>query len=172
MSSTITNLQALCEGKIEEAFQIAEKHYNVTLERIPIMFCRRKQTTAGLTYFECRRSKIVPGYIELSSKLLELNTNEFINVIPFHEAAHAIAGYIYKHYDHGQPWGEVMQVLGLKNDQFHTLQTVPGYRFLYNTTAGYQVEISRRQHCMIQNGAILTYGEGDDLLAENFIKAA
>lgn len=116
----LEQLKATCLDKIEAAYVTAELHYGKKFIRPRVEFSNQLTSTAGKAYFMNNR-------IVLSSKLLELNTDKFINDTPAHEAAHLISFLLYgtSGMGHGAKWQSVMRTIGQVPKRCHNMKTPP-----------------------------------------------
>lgn len=121
----LEQLKAKCLDKIEQAYITAEIHYKTTFPRPVIEFSNRLTSTAGSAYF-------LDNKIVLSTPLLELNKDTFIQDTPGHEAAHLISYKLYNRQGmgHGAKWASVMRTIGQVAKRCHRMttpkkQTVP-----------------------------------------------
>ena len=158
--------QRACRLRIEEAFVQAEAHYNVTIPRVRITFSNSQKTTAGTAHYY-RDSHFTPyrgTEIRLSNTVLRLNSEEFVERTPGHEAAHIIAVHLFQEIGHGPKWKEVMGVIGQPALRTHDMQVVRKKvkKYKYVTTTGYEIEISAQRHSKIQKRGVvyLVRGEG------------
>lgn len=119
--STVRELQTACLDRIEECFVIAEKHYGRKIPRVPVEFSNQMSRCAGTAQSGWAGE---PKRIRLSSKLLQLNGETFINRTPGHEAAHIIANFIHgTQCKHDIRWVQAMTVIGQKAERYHNMLT-------------------------------------------------
>ena len=159
-----------CMERIEECYQLAEKHYGKKLLRPKVTFSDRLTKTAGKAI---RKNGVVGGEIRLSRPILNLQHEEFIKETPGHEAAHLIATAIYgiKARGHGTYWREVMELIKQPANvthEFKTVKTKVTREFLYKN--GRTLTIIR--HNKLQRGKVDWYQwkDGSRAYKEDFIE--
>lgn len=118
------SLKDQCLARIEECFVIAENRYGKQIPRPRVEFSNSMSRTAG----SARNGwDGVPRLIRLSSKLLQLNGQTFVDRTPGHEAAHCIAMFLWGVQEgggHGRRWSEVMKLLGQPAERCHSMEVV------------------------------------------------
>jgi SprT protein len=121
MKST-TELKNACIAEIDRCIEVAEKHYGITVPKVPVMFNPRLTSCGGKAVY--RSLFFTPVRIELSLPLLLLNTQEFIDQVPAHEIAHIIDVVVNKRSSsHGYSWGSIMRLLGKEPERTHNMET-------------------------------------------------
>ena len=163
------NLQKACRLRVEEAFQAAEAHYNVTIKRVSIVFSNQQKTTAGTASWRTDfcTGKMEGTEIKLANSILRLNPEEFIARTPGHEAAHIIAVELFQQRGtgHGHKWQEVMRVIGQRAERCHNMKTQPrrkGKEYRYVTTTGYEIMLGSGRHAKLMKGSTYTVrGKGE-----------
>jgi SprT protein len=114
----ITELKAKCVDKINQVYAQAQEHYSTSFPLPTIEFSEQLTSTAGKAYFG-------RNHIKLSTKLLKLNGEAFVNDTPGHEAAHLISFKLYGRQGtgHGARWSSVMRAIGQTPTRCHSLIT-------------------------------------------------
>jgi SprT protein len=122
----MTELQAKAIKRINEAYDMASKFYNMSFI-LPTISFKLKGRRAG--YAQCFVNKIV-----LNNDMLHANGDTFINDTPGHEAAHLIARDVYGHsiMPHGCEWKKVMRVIGQEPTRCHTFEVVTRHQYFCN----------------------------------------
>ena len=138
-----------CIARVNECVEIARQHFGKPIKDIRTTFNARLTSTAG-RYKYSRMGHITP-YIELSSKIQQLNSQEFLDDTPGHEAAHYIVHVIYGNVDaHGAEWKSVMRLLGQEPKRCHNMDTGKVvFNYIVN---GNTVGANKNQHAKIQSG--------------------
>ena len=122
----MTELQAKAIKRINEAFDMASKFYNMSFI-LPTISFKLKGRRAG--YAQCFVNKIA-----LNNDMLHANGDTFINDTPGHEAAHLIARHVYGYTiaPHGCEWKKVMRVIGQEPSRCHTFEVVTRHQYFCN----------------------------------------
>jgi len=122
----MTELQAKAIKRINEAYDMASKFYNMSFN-FPTVSFKLKGRRAG--YAQCFVNKIA-----LNNDMLHANGDTFINDTPGHEAAHLIARHVYGHniMPHGCEWKKVMRVIGQEPTRCHTFEVVTRHQYFCN----------------------------------------
>lgn len=120
--SNLKELKQATLDKVEEAFVKAEEALKTKIKRVPVVFNNRLTSTAGKAYYDSYTHSGIK--IELSTQLLEVNGQEFIDHTPGHEAAHIIALEIYRREgrDHGYAWKHIMRIIGQEPVRCHNFK--------------------------------------------------
>jgi SprT protein len=158
--------------RIEECFCIAEEKSGKKVPRVPVLFNSRLRTTAGRASFDLGpNGKRIPQRIDLSTKLMNLNGQDFIKDTPGHEAAHVIADYLYNSKGHDQHWKRVMDWIGQSAERCHDMKVPKQRKFIYKTESGLELEVSTVIHNRIQRGQLRIAKETKESFgSHNFIK--
>jgi len=119
------DLQKQSLAKIEEAYVIAEKHFDKPIPRVPVKFSTKLTSTAGKLRFSRLTGQSID--ITLSTPILRDNPEEFVSRTPGHEAAHHIVHMVYgvskRVTAHGREWQFVMNLIGQDAARCHTMET-------------------------------------------------
>lgn len=151
-------LQQACLDRVERAFVYAERHYKTPIPRVPVIFNNRLTATAGRAFFD-RQGRGIK--IDLSTKLLTLNGQEFVDDTPGHEAAHIIASFLLRAFGaerqakqapHGAKWKEVMKVIGQEPNRCHSMKSA-AKRYTYILEDDSEVHVTPLVHKRIQSGS-------------------
>lgn len=116
-------LKKQCLAKIEEAYTIAEKHFDTKIPRIPVEFSTKLTKTAGKVHY--MRNGMGSIKMTLSVPILRDNPAEFVARTPGHEAAHHIVHCVYgtETQAHGREWKFVMNLIGQSAERTHRMKT-------------------------------------------------
>lgn len=167
-------LQDQCKAEIERAFKICEHQFNRKLPRVKVTFSARLTSTAGkaISKYNAATGKYVPDEIRLSSKLLELNQQDFVMDTPAHEAAHIICEFLYGDLEkgHGKYWQNIMAIIGRNPSRLHNLKTAtPSFRYI--ASCGTTVELKKVRHNRVQNGGTYIVSKTKGVISkEGYVK--
>jgi len=118
---TTAELQRLCEDRIGELHDYAEKHWSITMEP-PDLRYSLKGNRAGT-------ANSGRNIIEINYVLLKENVEHFVKQTVGHEFAHILTGKLYslrrieKPTAHGRDWKRIMRHLGLRPNRCHSYDT-------------------------------------------------
>lgn len=117
-------LKQACLDRIEECFVIAEKEFNKSIPRVPVVFNDRMKTNGGTAETRKIGNTCVGVRITLNTNLLERNGQAFIDDVPGHEAAHIISAVVYgkRGVGHSPAWKSVMYIIGQEAARLHELE--------------------------------------------------
>ena len=109
-------------------------------------------------------------YMRFNHDMVLRETEEMVNVVVAHEAAHIVCfmnpalGC-----NHNPGWARVCRALGGTGDRTHDMDVVYGkgttYEYMSNT--GHAIRVNDRRHAMIQQGRTLTYRKGHGTLSKS-----
>lgn len=155
-------IQAI-RNKVAECIRLAEQQFGVTMPQVQIRFDLKGRAAgiAGRRYgqfylrFNC-------NHIALGGKTWEHMIND---TVP-HEVAHTVCqAFPQLGRNHNPGWKRVCKALGGNGERCYTEQDAPEAvaaqrPFVYITTAGHQVRVSKVIHRKIQSGSVYGYRDG------------
>lgn len=139
------NLKAQCIAKIEAAYEAAERHFEIKIPRIPVIFSDKLTSTAGnVSFMRNTRGSIK---MKLSVPIMRDNPEEFIKDTPGHEAAHHIVHCVYgtETQAHGSEWKRVMRLIGQEPKRTHRMTVVKKTQDRIAATCGCQTHMITKQ---------------------------
>lgn len=143
--------------KIAECISKIESHYKVRLHRPKVLFSRRGTIAAV--------ANSANWLVDFNPVLLNENVDEFVaNTVP-HEVAHLACDIIYPEPDpksgkrdvHGKRWQELMSLLGVKPNLYHSYDVtnakirrkITRYRYVCNCCKK-AIDVGPRRHATLQ----------------------
>jgi SprT protein len=150
----------MLEEIIENAYQRAERAFGTSLPRPEIKMNNRLTATAG-------RANLTHNIIELSTKVMALNEEEFLAETPEHEAAHLIAYRLFGDTGHGKGWKTVMRVLGKEPNVKHSMKTATK-KFKYILDSGKEIILRSGRHNKISKGTVYLTQDGQRIEKKHY----
>lgn len=114
---TNDQLQVIAQDAANKTWRVLRKKYPaLTRKSVEVKLNNRLRTTAGRAFIES-------GYIDLCTKLLRDNVEEFVTQTIPHELAHQAAWDLFQCDNHAKPWKGIMLSLGLEPNVYHHMVT-------------------------------------------------
>ena len=146
---TLNTLQNKCLAQYEKCVVKAQE-LDPTIKRVQIVFNNRMTRTAG-----CFRIKNGIKSIQLSTKIMMLNPNTFMNTV-IHEAAHQFVRHMHGYNGiapHGDEWQDMMIFLGGNTKRCHSHKVPVGNGGRY-IVKGQEFVLSTVRHNRCQAGTV------------------
>ena len=148
------NNKSIILEKFNELVVKANSRFNITLPNIEVKFDLRGKS-AGQAIAK-NIYGIIPEY-SIRFNIDMVNGNGFNHILSetvAHELAHIICFHLKSDRGHGKVWKLVCMALGGSGERCHREEVTPARKieqFLYNTTCGNVVKVSKIRHNRIQN---------------------
>ena len=155
----MTTPQLRMIAKCKEVFERAKTLYGLDLSKVAVRFDLRGRVGGRA---EGRGAPRVYS-VRFNYDMLLRETEEMVNVVAAHEAAHIVCFMnpkLGKNHDYG--WARICKALGGTGDTKHCMEVVfgNGTTYEYTTDRGHKVRLNDRRHVLVQQGRTLTYRKG------------
>lgn len=154
---------AAINTKIQEVYTIATEQYHITFDDVKVEFNMR-----GRTAGKAKRDRLC-----FNVEIATLNFEVFCNEVVPHEIAHVVCKRSPSlGHDHNVGWKRVCLSLGGSGSARHSMECNYAYEsFLYRSTNGKEVKLSKVRHNRVQRGTEYHFCGGGLIKADGWIRS-